>query len=82
VNTFRLVSNDVTSRLLEDWEEVRKRIAQGETRAFALVQVNKDMSMATMWAVPEPSNLTDNVLTAGAAVLHARLVEDTIRYSE
>jgi len=75
---LRLVDNDTTEQLLLDWDAVRERIADGETRAFVLVEVKKDMSFATMWARPEERNLVDNVLMAGAAVLHARLVNECI----
>ena len=70
---FKLVPNDVTEALLRDWEVVRQRIADGETRAFAFVEVKKDMSLATMWAKPECSCLVDNVIMAGVQVLLLRL---------
>lgn len=78
---FKLVPNDTTEALLRDWEVVRQRIADGETRAFAFVEVKKDMSFATMWAKPESSNLVDNVLTAGVQVLLARIVSGIINES-
>lgn len=75
---LRLVDNDTTTQLLADWESVRERIAAGNTRAFALVEVKKDMSFATMWARPEDSWIVGNMLVAAVAVLSARLVNETL----
>lgn len=76
VTSLKVITEDVTTQLLRDWETVRERIATGEVRAIALIEVNKNRAVATMFGVPEKvPYATINSMLAGCAVLERRLVD-------